>query len=200
MLARACPCPCLCVRFCVQICRPHAKLPRGCVSGRFQPVLCVQNHVWGGGVVQAAPRVSAPCLIFIHQHYGLPSMRRGLACIVYTTLPTVASSAGVFACNLYLHNAVRNSRLQSDSIVLHHYKSKSFEEMVRRRVFGRRPNTTFRSRPRDLNATEVRHILRTQRDARVCATSCLWVYTRARLRFPGIVIRILIVVVTRPAV
>lgn len=48
-----------------------------------------------------------------------------------------------------------NSRLQSDSIVLHHYKSKSFEEMVRRRVFGRRPNTTFRSRPRDLNATEI---------------------------------------------
>jgi hypothetical protein len=44
---------------------------------------------------------------------------------------------------------------RGDVVALNHYKTKSLEEMVRRRVFGRRPNSTFNRPPRDLNATEV---------------------------------------------
>lgn len=48
-----------------------------------------------------------------------------------------------------------NARHRGDVVSLHHYNTKSLEEMVRRRVFGRRPNTALRDRPLDLNATEV---------------------------------------------
>jgi hypothetical protein len=48
-----------------------------------------------------------------------------------------------------------NSRHRGDVIALYHYKGKSLEESVRRRVFGRRPNTAFKQRPKDPTPEEV---------------------------------------------
>ena len=44
---------------------------------------------------------------------------------------------------------------RGDVVSLHHYKYKSLEEVVQRRMFGRRPNTPFTDPPKDLNDTQV---------------------------------------------